>query len=163
MNDGSERHGHDHGSGHGPHHHQRHEHHDHHRGHHERQHAHGRDGGHHGPDGTHFLDLEISKVIYGEAASLTRDAARSILRGAIEARLREHLGAQLEEIGRIAADELIEDFQANVAIEDGIASRRDSRKATESRVREVLLQRGEGRVAKPAPVSTSASKRKTRA
>jgi len=88
-------------------------------------------------------------VVYAEAASLTREAARSVLRSAIEARLRERLGAQLEEIGRIAADELIADLQANLAIENGIAARRGSRQATEARMREVL-QRGEPRVAKPA-------------
>jgi Arc/MetJ-type ribon-helix-helix transcriptional regulator len=127
MNDGSERHGHGHdGPHHGDHHHD-HRHEGHQRHHH-----------HDGPPDTEFLDLEISKVAYAEASSLTREAVRTLLKNAIEARLRERLGPQLEEIGRIAADEMVDDMQANLAVEAGIAARRDGRQSTEARIREVL-------------------------
>jgi hypothetical protein len=125
MNDGSDRHGNQPESGHhGPH-----------------DHGHGGHGPHHhhgGLEGTEFLDLEISKVIYGEAESLARDAARSILRSAIEARLRERLGAKLEALGRLAADDLADDVEANLAVEATIASRREGRKSTEARALEVM-------------------------
>jgi hypothetical protein len=131
MNDGSDRHGNHPGSGHhGPHdqegHHHGH-HHDHHDGHH-----------HGGPEGTEFLDLEMSKVIHGEAGSLAREAARSILRSAIEARLRERLGDKLEALGRLAADDLVADLEANLAIEATIASRREARSSADARVRDIM-------------------------
>jgi hypothetical protein len=128
MNDGRDHDGRHGGPGHdGPH------------GHHG---PHGHDGPHdhggHGPVGTEFLDLEISKVAYAEASSLVREAARAIIRSAIEARLRERLGARLEALGRIAADELADDVEANLDIEARIAARRDRRESTEGRVREAM-------------------------
>jgi hypothetical protein len=116
MNDGRDRDGRNNGPGHdGPHDHDR-----------------------RGPVGTEFLDLEISKVAYAEASSLTREAARAIIKSAIEARLRERLGARLEALGRIAADELADDVEANLDIEARVAARRDRRQATEDRVREAM-------------------------
>jgi hypothetical protein len=114
MNDGSDRHGHHPGSG-----------------------DHGRHD-HHGPEGTEFLDLEISRVIHAEAGSLARDAVRSILRSAIEARLRERLGAKLEAIGRLVADDLADDVEANLGIEATIVSRHEARKSEGARVHEIL-------------------------
>jgi hypothetical protein len=91
-----------------------------------------------GPPDSEFLDLEISKIAYGEASRLTRAAASEIIKEAIVARLKERLGDKLAAIGRIAADELADDLEANLAIEARIAARRDEREATERRVRDVL-------------------------
>ena len=110
---------------------------------------------HRGPIGTEFLDLEISKVAYAEASSLTREAIRVIIKEAIEARLRERLGPRLEALGRIAADELADDLDANLDIEARIAARRDKHQSTENRVREAMR----GVAAKAA---RSAPKRKER-
>jgi hypothetical protein len=96
-----------------------------------------------GPEDSSFLDLEISKVLYGEASALARQAVRDILKESIKARLQERLGGRLEAIARIAADELADDIEANLGIEARIAARRDERKAIEQRVREVLQGRGE--------------------
>ena len=136
MNDGRDHHGHGHGDRHEGHRHDGHPHHHHHDGH--PHHGPG-DGGHRGgPGDTEFLDLEISKVVQAQASSLTREAAANIIRGAIEARLRERLGPQLEAVGRMVADELIDDFEANLDIEGRIAARRERRRATEGRVHEIL-------------------------
>jgi hypothetical protein len=97
-----------------------------------------RPGGRGGPEGTEFLDLEISKVLLGEASSLAREAAREILKEAVKARLRERLGERLEAIGRLAADVLCEDIEANLAIEERIGARREERKEIERRLREAL-------------------------
>ncbi len=77
-------------------------------------------------------------MVATEAAELTRDAARSLLRTAIEARLRERLGPQIEAVGRAAADELIENFLANSAIEDVISGRREAKRRFEEKIREAL-------------------------
>jgi hypothetical protein len=130
----------------GPEHHGPHGHHEH--GH----HGHHGHGGHgpehrHGPSGTEFLQLELSKVVHGEAGEIAVEAARAILRDAIEARLRERLGPRLEALGRIAADELADDVEANLDIEARIAARRDLRQSTEGRVRDALRRAG------PAPAA----------
>lgn len=147
MNDGSDRHGHHRGSGdHGPHEPrdgQRHHPHGHHDGH-------PHDHSHHGPEGTEFLDLEISRVIHAEAGSLAHDAVRSILRSAIEARLRERLGAKLQAIGRLVADDLADDVEANLGIEATIATRHEARKSEAARVHEIL-HGGAPAAAKPVP------------
>src|SRR5687767_3629863 len=48
-----------------------------------------------GPVGTEFLDLEISKLLYGQATRLATEAARQLLLDAIKERLRERLGDRL--------------------------------------------------------------------
>jgi len=95
-----------------------------------------------GPEETTFLDLEISKVLAGEAESLGREAAREILKDAIKARLRERLGDRLERLGRLAADELADDIEANLDIESRIAARREARRSLEERVGDALAARG---------------------
>jgi histone H3/H4 len=92
-----------------------------------------------GPEGTEFLDLEISKVLYEEAAGLTRAAVRDILREAIAKRLRERLGDRLEAIARLAADELADDVEANLDIEARIAARRQTRAARDAAVQDALF------------------------
>ena len=89
-----------------------------------------RDGGDRGgaPD-TEFLDLEISKVLFGRAQSMARSVAEEIIRDAIKARMNERFGARLEAIGRLAADELVVDNETNLDIEARIAARREARRA----------------------------------
>jgi len=84
-----------------------------------------------GPTGTEFLDLEISKVLLGRAQSMARSVTEEIIRDAIKARMKERLGARLEAIGRLAADELILDIEANLEIEARIAARNQARRAIE--------------------------------
>lgn len=120
-----------------------------------------RDGGHdrheRGPRGTEFLDLEITKVLYAEADGLARDAARGLIREAIAQRLRERLGDQLAQIGRIAGDALADDIEANLAIEAVIANRQESRSSIADRVREVMAKRS----GTTSAGKKKASKRKT--
>ncbi len=103
-----------------------------------------RDEGHHeggqrgpsqaGPPESGWLDLEISKVLYGRAEALVRPAAEELLMEAIKERLRERLGPRIAAIAAIAADQLADDFEANLEIEARIAARREARRATEGRV-----------------------------
>ena len=58
--------------------------------------------GNDGPPGTDFLDLEISQVLYGEAAGVARDAFRELVKDAIKARLKERLGSRIEALAKIA-------------------------------------------------------------
>jgi len=91
-----------------------------------------------GPPDTSFLNLEMSRVMYGEAQQLAREAGRAILREAIEARLRERLGDRIAELARLAADELADDILANLDIEARIAERRDAREDLDARLRDAL-------------------------
>ena len=61
-------------------------------------------GGTGGPQGTDFLDLEISQVLYGEAAGVAREAFRELLKDAVKVRLKERFGSKIEALAKIAAD-----------------------------------------------------------
>lgn len=96
--------------------------------------------GRRGPEGTEFLNLEMSKVMYAEAASLTREAARELLKDAIKERLRERLGTRIAAIAKLAADELADDVEANLAIEALIASRKQARQGQDEALRRAMAQ-----------------------
>lgn len=99
-------------------------------------------GGHRndGPPGTDFLDLEISQVLYGEAAGVTRDAFRELLKEAVKARLKERFGAKIEALAKIAADELADDVETNLSIEALIHARKQARRGREEAIRRALGQ-----------------------
>ena len=97
----------------------------------------------------------MSRVIYGEAESLAREAAQSILRSAIEARLRERLGDKLEALGRLAADDLVADLEANLAVEATIDARREARGSADARVRDIMRGRAAAAPTKPGPARKS--------
>ena len=94
----------------------------------------GPDRGRGGAQGTEFLDLEISKVLFGRAQSMARSVAEEIIRDAIKARLKERLGARLSAIGHLAADELMVDIEANLDIEARIAARNQARRAMDGEI-----------------------------
>jgi len=96
-----------------------------------------------GPPGTDWLDLEMSKVLQGAAERLARGAAEEILKDAIKARLLERLGPRLEAIGRLVADQLADDVEANLDIEARIAARREARRLLDGRIAEALGHPGE--------------------
>jgi hypothetical protein len=79
-------------------------------------------GGARGPEGTEWLDLELSKVLSARADALTRGVAEELIRDAIKERLRERLGPRLEAIGRHAADKLADAAEASLDIEARIAA-----------------------------------------
>jgi hypothetical protein len=95
-------------------------------------------GGRGGPEGSEWLQLEVSRVMYGRAEAFTTEAAEELLREAVKARLRERLGPRLEAIGRLAADRFIADLEASLDIEARITARRDARQGVERLVDEVL-------------------------
>ena len=102
------------------------------------RHGHGERERRASPPGTEFLDLEISQVLFAEASALAREATHTILKQEIEARLRERLGDRLATIARLAADELADDLEANLAIEAKIAERREGRASAVDRLRSAL-------------------------
>lgn len=87
-----------------------------------------------GPPGTDWLQLEMSKVMYGRAEAMVTDCAEEILREEIKARLRERIGPRLTAIARLAADTLADDIEASLDIEARIAARREARRGVEGRV-----------------------------
>lgn len=104
-----------------------------------------RDGGDRaGAPDTEFLDLEISKVLFGRAQSMARSVAEEIIRDAIKARMKERFGARLEAIGRLAADELVLDIEANLDIEARIAARREARRAVDGEIGAAIRGGGSG-------------------
>jgi hypothetical protein len=102
----------------------------------EREHERNRDRG--GPEGTGFLDLEQSKVLFDAADDMTRDAARELMREAIKERLRARIGDKLKALGELAADMLVEDIEANLAVEEAIERRKEGRATLEARVRAIF-------------------------
>ena len=91
-----------------------------------------------------FLQLEMSQVLYGEAASMTHDAFRELLYDAIVERLYERMGDRIEGLARLAADELADDVEANLAVEAKVSDRSQSRENLRARVRDVFKQAGPG-------------------
>lgn len=92
------------------------------------------------PD-TGFLDLEISKVLYSEAESITREAYRELLKDAAKRRLEERWGDRIAALANLAVDELIDDAEANLEIEAKIAGRTQAREAVEERINAILGHR----------------------
>lgn len=134
----------------------------HHHHHHDHDHCdhHHHDGARPGPEGTAFLDLEISKVLLGESGAIVKQAAMDLVREAARERLRERLGDRLAAVGRLAADELADDLEANLEIEQRISARKEKAGSLEERLREALASPGGPERAAPAGRSTSASTRK---
>ena len=91
-----------------------------------------------GPPESRFLDLEISKVLFGEAEGITRAAFRELLKDAAKDRLRERFGERIRTIAHLAVDELMEDVLANLAIEAKIRERDAKRRDLQDRVRAIL-------------------------
>jgi hypothetical protein len=91
-----------------------------------------------GPEGTEFLDLEMSRVLFGEAEGLAREAARDLLRDALKERLRERLGPRLQAIANVAADALADDVEANLGIEDLIRAHGERRRSVEEKLRAAI-------------------------
>jgi len=96
------------------------------------------DQGRGGPEGTQFLDLEISRVLFGEAENLAREAVRDLLRESLRDRLRERLGTRLEALAHVAADALAEEVEANLGIESIIRDQSAKKRDIEERLRAAL-------------------------
>lgn len=87
---------------------------------------------------TGFLDLEISKVLFGEAESVTRDAFRELLKEAAKRRWQERFGDKIEAMARLAVDQLIDEIEANLRIEASIAERARNKVSVHDAVRALL-------------------------
>jgi hypothetical protein len=122
-----------------------HEHDDHEQHDHDCHHGHGHDHdhGHGGPD-TSFLDLEMSKVLYSEAETVTREAYRELLKEAAKRHLEARWGDRISALAKLAVDELIDDAEASLAIEAQIEARNHSRQAVEDRVSEIMAMTSSG-------------------
>jgi len=119
-----------------------HDHHDgphhHHHGHH---HPHEHGGGHGPPRSapdTKFLDLEVSKVLFGEAEGVARHAFRELLVEAAKRRWQERWGDRIDALAKLAVDELLADIEANLTVEGAIQGRKRNRSATDERLRAIL-------------------------
>jgi len=93
-----------------------------------------------GPAGTDFLDLEISQVLYGEAAGVAREAFRELLKDAVKARLAQRFGAKIDALAKLAADELLDDVETNLSIEALINDRKQSRRGREEAIRRIFSE-----------------------
>jgi len=107
----------------------------------------GRDGGgdrrregEGGPQGTEFLELELSRMLLSRASEVAQEAAIELMREALKERLRERIGGELAAIGRLAADELADDVAANLEIEARIVARMQSAAGVHGRLRAALAQ-----------------------
>lgn len=92
-----------------------------------------------GPD-TGFLDLEISKVLFGEAEGITRKAFRELLEEAAKRHWQARFGAEIDALAKLAVDELIADIEANQRVEATIADRRRSKTDLDARIQAILAK-----------------------
>lgn len=97
-----------------------------------------RDDGHRGA-GHQFLDLEISKVLAGDAARLARKAFAELLVERIKAHLAEEIGERLDALAQFAAEDLLSDIETNLEIERHIETRKLLNEAQNLRIRSILL------------------------
>lgn len=111
--------------------------------------------------GPEFLDLEMSQVIFSGAEKLCVEAARDLLRESIRERLRERMGPRLQAVGRLAADEFVDDVEANLDIEGLIRSRVQSREALEAKLAQAFASTKSRGSAKPT-VAKAAKRKKRR-
>ena len=95
----------------------------------------GRDQG--GPD-TRFLQLEMSKVLYADAESVTKQALRELLLEEAKARFRERFGDQIRGLAQLAVDELMQDIIASLEVEAHIQERNEDRQDRSERLAEIL-------------------------
>jgi histone H3/H4 len=113
-------------------------HHHHHDHDHDHEHEHDDRRENEGAPDTGFLDLEISKVLFSEAEAVTREAYRELLKEAAKRRLQERWGDRITALATLAVDELLDDVDANLAIEAQISARKQARQTIEDRVGTIL-------------------------
>lgn len=101
-----------------------------------------------GPEGTQFLQLELSRWLEGQGRDEGHGIVRELLKRAIAARLEERLGERIAALGTAIADEIADDFEANLLIEAQIDARRDAKKSAIERAQSAL--RSEGKKSKKA-------------
>jgi len=117
-----------------------------------------------GPD-TRFLQLEMSRVLYGEAQGVTKQAVRELLLDAAKTHLRKRFGDVITRLGELAADELLSDIEASLDIEDQIQRRQETPGGgTPDQLREALARGRSARRESPAaePKGSRASAARTR-
>ena len=94
----------------------------------------------HGNEALQFLDLELSKMLLGEAGKLAFDAYRKILIEKLEVKLKEKLGVEIDALAELAADDFIEDMRTNLEIEARINARAEIRKKQTRKLEEIFGQ-----------------------
>lgn len=118
-----------------------------------------------GPSGPEFLHLEVSRWLEGDAKRDADDLIRDILYEAVRARLEERLGARLREVGAAIADEIADDFEANLAIEAVLDTRREAHRnsveAIQKKFREPMnAGAAKAQLKAEAPAQASGKKKK---
>ncbi len=107
-----------------------------HHGHEHPEHPHHEDEG--GPEGTDFLDLELSQMLAGMARGLAKEAAVEVLRELIHAEIKQRLGDRLAALAKLTAADLVEDFEANLEIEAAIEERQLAKALLDEQARAAL-------------------------
>jgi len=102
-----------------------------------------------GPD-TRFLQLEMSQVLYAEAADVARPAFRELLLEAAKERMRERFGEEINALARLAVDELLNEVQASFDVEARIQRFQEERRSPAEKLREVFAGRSGGGESRPA-------------
>ncbi|MFO0565767.1 MAG: hypothetical protein U0263_08895 [Polyangiaceae bacterium] len=124
-------------------------------------HDHGGGSHQHGPSGSEFLELELSRMLYSRASEVAKEVAVEILRDAVRERLRERIGDKLRAIGRLAADELAEDVAVNLEIEARIAAHMQRGTGVGARLEAAIAQTARGD-APETPARAGRSRRRRR-
>lgn len=91
-------------------------------------------------DKTHlqFLDLELSKAMYGEATQIARAAFRELIRDKIKEKLEQRMSETIDSLADLAVDDLVSDIDANNEIERQIKDRADKKLAQEKKLKSIF-------------------------
>ena len=107
----------------------------------------------------------MSRVLYGEAEGVTKQAFRELLLEAAKAHLRARFGDTITRLAQLATDELLADIEASLDVEEQIQRRHESDGGPPDRLREALGRKQPDR-GEPAPERKSggaaASRRRRR-
>ncbi len=108
------------------------------------EHCHHDDEHHHhdehddGPDGTEFLQLELSRMLAGQASELVKESFGDLLREALREALHARLGERIAALADVIADDFAADVEANLAIESALDGRRAEKAEVAERARQAF-------------------------
>ncbi len=83
----------------------------------------------------------MSRVLYGEAEGVTKQAFRELLLEGAKDHLRARFGDTITRLARLATDELLADIEASLDVEEQIQRRHGSDGSPPDRVREALARK----------------------
>lgn len=102
-----------------------------------------------GPEGSEFLQLELSRMLAGQASELVKEAFGDLLREALREALHARLGDRIAGLADVIADDFAADIDANLAIEAALDGRRAAKAEVAERARQAFVGAPRAKPKKP--------------